>query len=132
MTDFSNLLDATEEFMRRAGQLDRTGFATATCDELREFRRNLLSSEYSEYLEAEHLTNELAAVVQELLDVIVVAWGSVLAYVGPERARRAAAEVARANLDKVIGEGLPIKRADGKVLKPEGWRPPDIAGVLQA
>lgn len=28
------------------------------------------------------------------------------------------------------GKGAPIERADGKVLKPEGWTPPDIAGVL--
>lgn len=26
--------------------------------------------------------------------------------------------------------GLPVKRADGKILKPEGWQPPDIERVL--
>lgn len=35
-------------------------------------------------------------------------------------------EVQRANMDKAGGP----KRADGKVLKPEGWRPPDIEGIL--
>lgn len=36
-------------------------------------------------------------------------------------------EVHRANMAKVDG---PL-RADGKRLKPEGWTPPDIAGVLE-
>jgi hypothetical protein len=25
-----------------------------------------------------------------------------------------------------------VKRADGKILKPEGWKPPDIEGELRA
>jgi len=33
----------------------------------------------------------------------------------------------RANMQKVGGP----KRSDGKVMKPEGWKPPDIAGELQ-
>jgi predicted HAD superfamily Cof-like phosphohydrolase len=37
------------------------------------------------------------------------------------------AEVQRANLLKAGGP----KRADGKQMKPEGWRPPDIARVLR-
>lgn len=35
-------------------------------------------------------------------------------------------EVHRSNMAKVGGE----VRADGKILKPAGWTPPDIAGVL--
>jgi len=35
-------------------------------------------------------------------------------------------EVHRANMAKAGG----ARRADGKVLKPEGWTPPDVAGVL--
>lgn len=35
-------------------------------------------------------------------------------------------EVHRANMRKVGG----AKRDDGKILKPEGWIPPDISGVL--
>jgi predicted HAD superfamily Cof-like phosphohydrolase len=39
-----------------------------------------------------------------------------------------AAEVHRANMTKRGGP----RRADGKHLKPEGWKPPDIEGVLRA
>jgi hypothetical protein len=38
------------------------------------------------------------------------------------------AEVHRTNMAKVGG---PV-RPDGKKLKPEGWQPPDIAGILRA
>ena len=40
-------------------------------------------------------------------------------------------EVARSNLAKIDGEtGKVLKRNDGKVLKPEGWTPPDIKSIL--
>lgn len=37
------------------------------------------------------------------------------------------AEVQQANMAKVGGDTRP----DGKILKPEGWQPPDIEGVLE-
>jgi predicted HAD superfamily Cof-like phosphohydrolase len=41
-------------------------------------------------------------------------------------------EVARSNLTKIDKEtGKVIKREDGKVLKPEGWTPPDIKSILR-
>jgi predicted HAD superfamily Cof-like phosphohydrolase len=40
-------------------------------------------------------------------------------------------EVARSNLAKIDDEtGKVLKREDGKVLKPEGWTPPDIKSIL--
>lgn len=45
-------------------------------------------------------------------------------------------EVQRANMTKAIlqpdGSFKVVRRADGKILKPEGWTPPDIAGILRA
>jgi predicted HAD superfamily Cof-like phosphohydrolase len=40
-------------------------------------------------------------------------------------------EVARSNLAKISPNGKVIKREDGKVLKPEGWTPPDIRSILK-
>ena len=42
------------------------------------------------------------------------------------------AEIHRANLSKLGADGAPIYRADGKVLKGPDYRPPDVAGVLDA
>jgi predicted HAD superfamily Cof-like phosphohydrolase len=40
-------------------------------------------------------------------------------------------EVARSNLAKISDNGKVLKRADGKVLKPEGWTPPDIGNIIK-
>ncbi len=40
-------------------------------------------------------------------------------------------EVARSNLAKISASGKVEKREDGKVLKPEGWTPPDIKSILK-
>lgn len=125
-----DILTATQTFMERAGQLDEIGFPADPEAELRQFRRDLFLEEVNEYLRAEHELNDLTEVIDGLLDIIVVAWGTALAYVGPDKARRAELEVARSNLAKVLGEGLPIKADNGKVLKPEGWIPPDIAAAI--
>jgi predicted HAD superfamily Cof-like phosphohydrolase len=42
-----------------------------------------------------------------------------------------AAEIHRSNMSKLGPDGKPIKREDGKVVKPPSWTPPDIAGCLQ-
>lgn len=45
-------------------------------------------------------------------------------------------EVQRCNMAKGVlqpdGSYRVVRRADGKILKPEGWTPPDIEGVLRA
>lgn len=138
-----NLLDATAEFHRLAefpegewvlpngktvgGQAPMTKQAY---EEMREFRRNLMREEIREYFDAEASDN-LVETIDGLLDIIVIAWGTALTYVGALKAHMAAYEVARSNLTKVNGELGPIlRREDGKILKPEGWEPPDIKGVL--
>lgn len=40
-------------------------------------------------------------------------------------------EVARSNIDKIGPAGKVLKRADGKVLKPEGWKGPDIKSIFK-
>ncbi len=40
-------------------------------------------------------------------------------------------EVARSNLEKISANGKVLKREDGKVLKPDGWTPPDIKTILK-
>lgn len=66
------------------------------------------------------------ALVHELTDLLYVTYGALIAFgVEPDEVF---AEVHRANMEKVSGP----QREDGKQLKPEGWRPADVAGVLTA
>jgi predicted HAD superfamily Cof-like phosphohydrolase len=123
-----NILDATEEFMVGANQ--PMPEPTLAKDH-RAFRMRMLASELKEYTSAE-VADDWAEIADGLLDVIVVAWGTLLSYFGPELAREMAHEVWSSNLSKVDGSlGPTVFREDGKVLKPEGWTPPDIAGALQ-
>ena len=65
-----------------------------------------------------------------LLDIIVVCiWAGHSAGLPLEAGWR---EVIRSNMAKVDPEtGLVKKRADGKILKPEGWTPPRLAALIE-
>lgn len=139
-----NLLDATTEFHTLA-DLPTGEWLTAdnencfngglpmtqnSFDDLRALRRKLLQEEVQETLDAEEV-DDIVEIVDGLCDIIVIAWGTLLAYVGKEMAEAAATQVAISNLSKVDGTlGEIVRREDGKLLKPEGWEPPDIKGVL--
>ncbi|WP_309571321.1 hypothetical protein [Deinococcus sp.] len=66
----------------------------------------------------------LVALAHELGDLLYFTYGA-LDTLGID-ADAVFAEVHRANLTKASGP----RRADGKQLKPEGWQPADVAGVL--
>ncbi|MEU3013371.1 hypothetical protein [Nocardia asteroides] len=78
---------------------------------------------------AERAPAEMVEAVDAFLDIAVVAYGGALEVAGIAAARRAADEVTRSNLAKIV-DGVVVKRADGKVRKPIGWTAPDIAGAL--
>lgn len=89
-------------------------------------RKRLLTEEYEEYMNAE-FDDDLIEVADALADIIYIACGTAVAYGIP--LDKVFAEVHRSNMAKLV-DGKPIYREDGKVLKPEGWSPPDIKGVL--
>lgn len=70
---------------------------------------------------------ELAEMAHEATDVLYVALGAFVSMGVP--ARECFDEVGAANLRKAPG-GVATVRADGKVLKPEGWVGPDVGAVL--
>lgn len=63
--------------------------------------------------------------VHELTDLLYLTYGAILAC-GVD-ADAVFAEVHRANLSKAGGS----RRADGKLLKPPGWQPADVRGVIE-
>jgi predicted HAD superfamily Cof-like phosphohydrolase len=91
-------------------------------------RSALLAEECQETVEALE-RGDMEKIADGLADVIYVAVGAALEFGIP--LDRVWAEVHRSNMAKVDqATGKVVKRADGKVLKPEGWTPPDVAGVL--
>ncbi|MFC7879022.1 hypothetical protein [Isoptericola sp. NPDC057391] len=106
---------------------------------LAEYRRALLEEEAGEAAEAlADLASALAAggdvaaafrsVAKELADVLYVTYGAADA-LGIDLPA-VFVEVHRSNMSKVDADGRVLRRADGKVLKGPGYRPPDLDGLV--
>lgn len=89
-----------------------------------ELRASLIEEEAAETCEAIRAGN-LVEAIDGLCDLLCVTYGAAIEF-GVDLAPFWL-EVHRTNMAKVGG---PV-REDGKRLKPEGWTPPDIAGVLK-
>ena len=83
---------------------------------------NLIKEEFDELCDSDNVIDDLDA----LIDIMVVTAGALHSLgVDPEGAWK---EVMRSNFDKIDPDtGLVKKREDGKVLKPLGWKAPQLA-----
>ena len=86
---------------------------------------DLITEEYDELKEAV-IANDRVEQLDALVDILVVTMGAIRA--GGFDGEGAWKEVMDTNFAKIDPTtGKVIKRADGKVLKPEGWRAPELA-----
>lgn len=90
-------------------------------------RARLVTEEYHEFIDALQ-RNDLVELADAIADLIYVLQGTALEY-GIDM-NPVWAEVHRSNMAKLGPDGKPIKDAGGKLLKPEGWTPPDIAAII--
>ena len=87
---------------------------------------NLISEEFDELIASNTKQDDLDA----LIDILVVTVGA-LHSLGVD-AEGAWNEVMRTNFAKIdSATGKVRKREDGKVLKPEGWTPPELAPYIK-
>lgn len=91
-------------------------------------RKTLVGEEYAELMEAMD-ANDLIAIADACADLVVTALGTAVEYGILFDA--VWEEVHRTNLAKRGADGEVIRRADGKIMKPPDWQPPDIANVIQ-
>ena len=86
--------------------------------------KSLMEEEFKEFIDA-HWNRDEVEMLDGCMDLIWVTLG--YCYMNGWDVQSAWNEVARSNLSKINSEtGKVIKRADGKVLKPEGWTPPQL------
>lgn len=86
---------------------------------------DLVDEEHQEWLDAR--TN--AETADAVIDLIVVLIGYGLSKGWPMQ--KLWDEVHRSNMAKIDpATGKVLRRHDGKVMKPEGWSPPDLASIL--
>jgi predicted HAD superfamily Cof-like phosphohydrolase len=93
----------------------------------RELRMSLLEEEVNEYFDAEEKA-DIVEIADALADIIYIACGTAVSYGIP--LDEVFKEVHNSNMSKLV-DGKVIRREDGKVQKPEGWKPPDIKSVLE-
>ena len=88
----------------------------------------LIKEEFEEFAVARRENDEVEQ-LDACMDMIWVILG--YCHMKGYKVDAAWAEVARSNLAKInTSTGKVIKRDDGKVLKPEGWTPPDLTGYV--
>jgi predicted HAD superfamily Cof-like phosphohydrolase len=96
--------------------------------DVKSIRANLLKEEHEEVQEALAL-GDRELIAKELADLVYVAYGTALVW-GIDL-DRALYQVHDSNLTKLGGDGKPILREDGKVLKGPNYIPPNMKGALR-
>lgn len=91
-----------------------------------------MTIEDADEIKVQHVCGEpdLVEVADALTDLDYVVTGAHRVWGLPQDALFAL--VHENNMSKLGPDGKPIKDATGKVQKPEGWAPPDVAGLLRA
>jgi hypothetical protein len=90
---------------------------------------SLIDEEYDELLDAV-LANDKVEQLDALVDILVVTMGAIRAAGWDGEA--AWDEVMNTNFAKIDPKtGKVNKRADGKVLKPDGWKAPELAQFIK-
>ena len=97
--------------------------------ELIELRIKLLTEEVEEYAEAAR-SGDLVEALDALADIGYILAGTIINHGMQNIYDDAFDEVHSSNMAKLV-DGRVIRRADGKVLKPDGWQPPNLAQFLQ-
>ena len=120
----TNLFRDQEKFMRACdqtvGEFDQPQFKMYV---------NLIKEETTELTEAINNTDAVET-LDALIDILVVTIGAIHS-MGAD-GEGAWKEVMKTNFAKIDSEtGKVRKREDGKVLKPLGWEPPELAQFLK-
>lgn len=93
-------------------------------------RFNLMKEENEEYLEAAN-NNDLTEVADALGDMLYILCGTIIEHGMQYKIEEIFDEIQRSNMSKLGGNGKPIYREDGKVLKGPNYFKPDIKAVLE-
>lgn len=94
---------------------------------VRGLRLRLISEEFREYMLAEKSTNPVD-IADALGDMLVVIYGTACAYgINLDAVVR---EIHASNMTKVQPDGTVLRDAGGKIQKPDGYRPPELAPIL--
>lgn len=90
-------------------------------------RREMLREEWDEYGDA-HENHDITELADAIGDMIYICCGTAVEFGIPLDA--VMAEIHRANMSKLMPDGTPLLREDGKVMKGPNYTPPNIKNIL--
>ena len=119
-------LNAVEEFHQAFGIPNGDHPHTPVDEATARLRHRLLAEENDEYLDAA-LEGNTAEIADALGDQLYILCGTLLVHGMGEVIEEVFQAIQASNMSKLGPDGKPIYREDGKVLKPEGWQPPNFS-----
>jgi predicted HAD superfamily Cof-like phosphohydrolase len=126
-----NQLRMLEEFHTVFGAHIENAPSVDLSDKTIALRVSLIQEELNEYRHAAE-AHDLVGVADALSDLLYVVLGTYVSHGLQNLAEALFAEVHASNMSKLDENGRVIHREDGKVLKSDLWRPPDLEGILKA
>ena len=122
---------AVKEF-HKAFKLDYLNEPTANLGlEKNKLRFNLMKEENEEYLEAAN-NNDTVEVADALGDMLYILCGTIIEHGMQHKIDEIFNEIQNSNMSKLGGNGNPIYREDGKVLKGPNYFKPNIEEILNS
>jgi predicted HAD superfamily Cof-like phosphohydrolase len=115
-------------FLKAVGQ-ETPAFAQENVSDQAELYKKLIAEEYSEFIEADNNNDDV-----ERIDACFDMMWVIVGYMKSRGwdCENIWDEGAKSNLSKIDPvTGLVKRREDGKILKPEGWKPPDFAKFVK-
>ena len=118
--------ELVEDFMEAMGQ-DVNAVPTFPEEEIQRLRLDLIEEELDELHYAID-NKDMVEIADALGDLLYVVYGAGHAFgIDLDECFK---EIHASNMSKLGPDGKPIKREDGKVLKPDTFFPPDLKSIL--
>jgi len=115
------------EFHRSYDLPVRTSPTITVGQQQRDLRLSLIEEEVGELRDAAE-ADDLVGLADALADIVYVAYGTAQVYgIDLDAVLQ---EVHQSNMTKLGADGLPVRRADGKILKGPDYRAPNVQAVL--
>jgi predicted HAD superfamily Cof-like phosphohydrolase len=90
-------------------------------------RHRIMKEEINEWLESALYNDDTPKRAKELADILYTVFGTIITEGLQDQIEQVFDEVHKSNMSKLGDDGKPVKRADGKVLKGENYKEPDLS-----
>jgi len=94
-------------------------------------RGRIMKEEVQEWLESALCNDDVDKRAKELADILYTVFGTIITEGLQDVIERVFDEVHESNMSKLGADGKPVKRADGKVIKGENYKEPDLSWLIE-